>query len=92
VFLRRAAGRAETAGAASGSGSAVPSLSSGRCVNVDPRVSCWAPPPSPLGLIEEELYRDPWKLLLACMLLNKTSGKQVSWAGGGVTGLLTVQL
>jgi hypothetical protein len=26
---------------------------------------------------EEELFDDPWKLLVACMLLNKTSGKQV---------------
>jgi len=43
----------------------------------DPRLSTWEPPVSPFGLIEEELYHDPWKLLLACMLLNKTSGKQV---------------
>jgi hypothetical protein len=43
----------------------------------DPRVTCWVPPASPLGLLEEELWQDPWKLLLACMLLNKTSGKQV---------------
>ena len=26
---------------------------------------------------EEELFDDPWKLLVACMLLNKTTGKQV---------------
>lgn len=40
---------------------------------------------------EEELFDDPWKLLVACMLLNKTSGAQVRWwrqltalhAGGG---------
>ncbi|KAI8463486.1 MAG: DNA glycosylase [Monoraphidium minutum] len=43
----------------------------------DPRLCLWEPPVSPFGLIEEELFEDPWKLLLACMLLNKTSGKQV---------------
>ncbi len=43
----------------------------------DPRVSTWVPPQSPYGLLEEELWQDPWKLLVACMLLNKTSGKQV---------------
>lgn len=31
---------------------------------------CWNP-------AEEELFDDPWKLLVACMLLNKTSGAQV---------------
>ena len=43
----------------------------------DPRLVLWDPPVSPYGLLEEELYQDPWKLLTACMLLNKTSGKQV---------------
>lgn len=37
----------------------------------------WVPPVSPYGLIQEKLYKDPWKLLVACMLLNKTSGQQV---------------
>jgi hypothetical protein len=55
----------------------------------DPRLCLWEPPASPYGLIEEELYHNPWKLLLACMLLNKTSGKQarsqgVTLGGGGV--------
>lgn len=44
----------------------------------DPRIATWEPPPSPFGLIEEVLYHDPWKLLMACMLLNKTSGRAVS--------------
>ena len=44
----------------------------------DPRKALWHPPPSPYGLIEEYLYEDPWKLLVACMLLNVTAGKQVS--------------
>ncbi len=43
----------------------------------NPRISLWTPPASPYCLIEEVLYRDPWQLLLACMLLNKTSAKQV---------------
>eukprot|EP00898_Chlorokybus_atmophyticus_P008165 jgi/Chlat1/834/Chrsp104S01175 len=48
---------------------------------VGPRV-LWTPPKSPFGLIQEQLYQDPWKVLVACMLLNKTSGKvvhQVIW-------------
>lgn len=37
----------------------------------------WVPPVSPYGLIQEKLYKDPWKLLVACMLLNKTAGQQM---------------
>jgi len=37
----------------------------------------WVPPASPYELILEKLYSDPWKLLLACMLLDKTADKQV---------------
>lgn len=43
----------------------------------DPRLTVWEPPVSPFGLLEEELYENPWKILVACMLLNKTSGAQV---------------
>ncbi|KAK9785518.1 hypothetical protein WJX73_000554 [Symbiochloris irregularis] len=43
----------------------------------DPRVATWEPPPSPFGLVEEVLFHDPWKLLVACMLLNKTTGRAV---------------
>ena len=39
----------------------------------NPRVSLWEPPQSPYSLIEEELFGDPWRLLVACILLNKTS-------------------
>eukprot|EP00897_Mesotaenium_endlicherianum_P000727 jgi/Mesen1/10655/ME000009S10448 len=43
-----------------------------RRVNVvDP---AWVPPVSPFGLVQEKLYRDPWRVLVACMLLNKTGG------------------
>ena len=48
----------------------------------DPRKALWHPPASPYGLIEEYLYEDPWKLLVACMLLNVTAGKQV-WCNTG---------
>lgn len=32
---------------------------------------------SPYSLLQEELRDDPWKLLVACILLNRTSHKQV---------------
>ncbi|KAL3852619.1 hypothetical protein ACJMK2_016237 [Sinanodonta woodiana] len=35
----------------------------------------WTPPKSPFGLIQESLFHDPWKLLIATIFLNKTSGK-----------------
>lgn len=47
----------------------------------DPRQALWHPPASPYGLIEEILYEDPWKLLVACMLLNVTSGRAVGAFG-----------
>ncbi|NXY65489.1 MBD4 protein, partial [Callaeas wilsoni] len=35
----------------------------------------WTPPRSPFNLIQETLFHDPWKLLIATIFLNKTSGK-----------------
>ena len=35
----------------------------------------YKPPKSPHGLIQEQLYHDPWKLLVASMFLNRTTGK-----------------
>ncbi|KAM6977823.1 methyl-CpG-binding domain protein 4 [Aplochiton taeniatus] len=35
----------------------------------------WIPPPSPFNLVQETLFPDPWKLLVATIFLNKTSGK-----------------
>lgn len=32
---------------------------------------------SPYALIQESLRDDPWRLLVACIMLNQTSGKQV---------------
>ena len=35
----------------------------------------WHPPASPFHLVEERLYSDPWRLLVACIFLNKTTAK-----------------
>lgn len=43
----------------------------------DPRVNTWTPPASPWSLLEEALYDNPWRLLVACILLNRTTGRQV---------------
>ena len=40
---------------------------------LDPRV-LWDPPESPYKFIQELLYRDPWRLLISTIFLNKTSG------------------
>ena len=37
----------------------------------------WSPPRSPYQLVEEWLWHQPWRLLVACILLNKTTGKQL---------------
>lgn len=35
----------------------------------------WTPPRSPFNLVQETLFHDPWKLLIATIFLNKTSAK-----------------
>ena len=35
----------------------------------------YTPPKSPFKLIQEELYTDPWQLLVATIFLNKTGGR-----------------
>ena len=35
----------------------------------------YLPPKSPFNLIQEQLYTDPWKLLVATIFLNKTGGR-----------------
>lgn len=35
----------------------------------------WTPPRSPFNLVQEILFHDPWKLLVATIFLNKTTGK-----------------
>lgn len=46
---------------------------------VDMDVDMWEPPVSPYGLLEEEqvIFRDPWKLFISCILLNRTTAVQV---------------
>ncbi|KAL6971795.1 hypothetical protein U1Q18_031476 [Sarracenia purpurea var. burkii] len=38
----------------------------------------WKPPPSPFGLLQEDHAHDPWRVLVICSLLNRTSGLQAS--------------
>jgi len=35
----------------------------------------WIPPKSPYNLIQETLFHDPWKLLVATIFLNRTGGE-----------------
>lgn len=42
-----------------------------------PHVRNRIPPISPYGLIQETLWPDEWKILIACMMLNCTTRKQV---------------
>lgn len=37
----------------------------------------WIPPKSPVGMLQEDLWPDEWKILVACILHNQTSRKQV---------------
>lgn len=37
--------------------------------------SKWTPPRSPYNLIQETLFHDPWKILIASIFLNRTSGR-----------------
>ncbi len=60
----------------SGAAGASPPRSSGDVDSADPRVTTWTPPVSPYGLLEEELFEDPWRVLVACVLLNKTTAVQ----------------
>ena len=36
----------------------------------------WIPPKSPYNLIQETLFHNPWKLLVAAIFLNRTSGER----------------
>ena len=37
----------------------------------------WKPPKSPVGMLQEDMWPDPWKILVVCSLHNQTSRKQV---------------
>ncbi len=39
--------------------------------------SSWVPPRSPHGLIQEDLWPNEWRILVACLMLNLTTRKQV---------------
>ena len=34
----------------------------------------FVPPSSPHGLVQEQLYKEPWKMLIATIFLNRTTG------------------
>ncbi|CAA0808211.1 DNA glycosylase superfamily protein, partial [Striga hermonthica] len=36
----------------------------------------WVPPRSPFSLLQEDHFFDPWRVLVICMLLNRTTGLQ----------------
>ncbi|CAK9183672.1 unnamed protein product [Ilex paraguariensis] len=37
----------------------------------------WKPPRSPYNLLQEDHFHDPWRVIVICMLLNRTTGLQV---------------
>ena len=37
----------------------------------------WKPPKSPIGMLQEDLWPNEWKILVACLLHNLTTRKQV---------------
>ena len=37
----------------------------------------WKPPKSPIGLIQEDLWPNEWRILVSCLMLNLTTRKQV---------------
>lgn len=37
----------------------------------------WKPPKSPIGMLQEDLWPNAWKILVACILHNQTARKQV---------------
>ena len=39
-----------------------------------PQTQIWIPPKSPYKLIQEDLYNEPWQLLIATIFLNCTKG------------------
>ncbi|XP_059624531.1 uncharacterized protein LOC132267380 isoform X2 [Cornus florida] len=47
----------------------------------------WIPPRSPFGLLQEDHAHDPWRVIVICMLLNRTTGLQ---AGRVILELFTL--
>lgn len=81
-FEAATANRSEEAGAtAGGSGNDSTEVS-------EVGVSCqpgWEPPASPFDLLEErrDLWQRPWRLLVACVLLNQVSWHSSTWESPG---------
>jgi len=46
------------------------------CLKLSGKKTRWVPPTSPFNLIQEKLYTNPWRLLIATIFLNKTSNKK----------------
>jgi len=46
----------------------------------------FTPPRSPFHLIQEDLTGDPWRVLVACVLLNRTDGPKVKGVVGALFG------
>lgn len=57
----------------SGAGSSLGSQEVDKAGEVKLRNS-WVPPRSPYNLVQESLFHDPWKLLVAAIFLNRTTG------------------
>ncbi|KAJ4719284.1 methyl-CpG-binding domain protein 4-like protein [Melia azedarach] len=52
-----------------------------------PPDNTWKPPRSTVGLLQEDHAHDPWRVLVICMLLNRTTGMQ---AGRVISDLFTL--
>lgn len=44
---------------------------------MDSEKNNWVLPKSPIGMLQEDLWPDEWKVLIACLLHNLTTRKQV---------------
>ncbi|GAB1601836.1 methyl-CpG-binding domain protein 4-like [Argonauta hians] len=83
-FLKKDDRRSTSSPSSSSSAAAVEaalpssSSSSSSAILKQPRIGTykrWTPPKSPFCLVQESLFHDPWKLLVATIFLNKTTGK-----------------
>ena len=48
----------------------------------------WTPPRSPFYLVQETLFHNPWKLLVATIFLNKTSGEWINTGRQTINALI----
>ncbi|XP_002992263.2 methyl-CpG-binding domain protein 4-like protein [Selaginella moellendorffii] len=46
------------------------------CPRTNFPLPAWIPPRSPHKLIQEKLFHDPWKVVMACIFLHRTTGAQ----------------